>query len=810
MLFSKRKTSEKNRQRKIRLEQLEDRRMMTLPYGALVQDTAEYMLGSVVVTPVFFESTGSTDTSTEDWTPATIQQTLDKIQEATDWWEQTLASLNTVHSLSFTIDTTFANTPVPTVYEPINRKSNDYTKYVTEFLTSQGAVSTDIESEMFKFNNAQREKFGTDWSYTMIVVNSYNQGDGQFAPGGSFNRAFAFAGGLFIVVPSSRPASTFAHETGHIFWARDEYAGAGSSGTYNGRRGYYNSRNENAVDLNPNPSFVQQPSIMSTGTVLDTAWLQNISSPATLAQLGWQDSDGDRIFDVLDVPLELLGTGYIDLATGKYKFKGSAKVQALPNLNTSGYRSDITINKITDVEYRFDNGAWQSYSQPNVYETNLDLEITVPNGVSQVQIRARDSQSTVTSNVFQGSLTKAEATEGAGINGVIWIDNNKNGLRDAGEYGQPGWTVALVDGSGQTLQINKQIEPNDLDVGPVGTSPIQGAVLGAVGSSTDGRVGVLVDPDSGATANKVFTAYSTAAQTFVNSWNATGRQFQATFVADTTTVSLNAIGIGTNSYGRLEAYNSSGQLLGRYTTKALAAGQVETMTISRGTSDISYIVAFGTARTSVKLDSLKYGAATTVQTGAQGEYYFGALPAGQYQVKAIPASGYSAQNPTGGLAQASVTANTATADIDFSFISGGSAWQNPRDRFDVNDNQLVSPVDALLIINALNSGGGRLLTGSGVPTFPYIDVTGEGVLSPTDALLVINELNKNRGQGEGSGEGGSASSSSTLVVGAGCSGSEYLASPLVGGFAEGEDDASEDDLLLILAQDQAKMSAELQ
>ncbi len=155
-----------------------------MAFGALPQDTAEFMLGSVVVTPVFFESNGTIDTSTEDWTPATIQQTLDKITQATDWWVQTLASLNTVHHLSFTIDTTFANTPFQTAYEPINRRSNDYNRYVTEFLQSQGATTTDIETEMFKFNDAQRQKYNTDWSFTMIVVNSYTQGTGQFAAGG--------------------------------------------------------------------------------------------------------------------------------------------------------------------------------------------------------------------------------------------------------------------------------------------------------------------------------------------------------------------------------------------------------------------------------------------------------------------------------------------------------------------------------------------------------------------------------------------------------------------------------------------------
>ena len=52
------------------LEQLEPRMLLTsLPYGAVAQDTGEYMLGDAVATVVFFESDGSIDENLENWTP---------------------------------------------------------------------------------------------------------------------------------------------------------------------------------------------------------------------------------------------------------------------------------------------------------------------------------------------------------------------------------------------------------------------------------------------------------------------------------------------------------------------------------------------------------------------------------------------------------------------------------------------------------------------------------------------------------------------------------------------------------------------
>ena len=52
--------------RRLDFEQLEDRTMLTLPFGAAPGDTGEVMLGDVLVTLVLPESTGGV--STEDWT----------------------------------------------------------------------------------------------------------------------------------------------------------------------------------------------------------------------------------------------------------------------------------------------------------------------------------------------------------------------------------------------------------------------------------------------------------------------------------------------------------------------------------------------------------------------------------------------------------------------------------------------------------------------------------------------------------------------------------------------------------------------
>ena len=729
--------------RRLRLEQLELRQMFAgQPFGAFEEDTAEFMLGRVAVTPIFLESNGQVDPSTENWTSAHIQEVLQKIEVGLQWWVDTLATFHSVHKLEFVIDPTYAETPVATKYEPISRVSNDYSLWVQEFLTGAGYGSS-IQTGIRDFNHDQRVKLDTDWSFSIFVVPSSNDADGQFASGGSFSRAFAFAGGLFEVVPSTRPVTSFTHETGHMFWARDEYAGGGS---YFQRRGYYNTPNTNAAD-NPTQGFVQQPSIMASGGLLDTAYANHVSAPTTLAQIGWQDSDSDGIFDVLDVPLKLTGSGYFDSGTNSYKFRGQATVQTLPNLNTDGFKNDITINRIREIEYRLDGGVWQSFSQPNVYNASLDLSIPVSDNATTIEIRARDSQSTVVSNVFNGRLSRADATQVPGINGFVWVDTNKNGLRDAGEFGPAGWTVNVLGLNGDVLNLRQKIEPDNYPDGQLASNFSSIVTLSTIGSDSDGRLGVFTDT-ANSTGTKNFRGFSRAAQSYLSTWTASTRRLQINFSSPTSVVEIDAIGAAASSYGRLEAYNSSGQLLGRYTTAELSSGGFEKMRIARGTTDIAYAIASGHTIGNIGLDNLQFGAETTTVTGVRGQYVFSSLPVGNYRVEVISPTG-SPINPNNGRQNATVVANAATGDVDFGYVLNTSQWQNPTNRHDVNGDSQVSPIDALLIINELNLRGSRTLAGTNFVPPPFIDVNGDSSVSPIDVLLVINYLNVRSGGGEG-------------------------------------------------------------
>ena len=83
-------------------------------------------------------------------------------------------------------------------------------------------------------------------------------------------------------------------------------------------------------------------------------------------------------------------------------------------------------------------------------------------------------------------------------------------------------------------------------------------------------------------------------------------------------------------------------------------------------------------------------------------------------------------------------------------------WQNPVEPLDVDFDGFVAPVDALLIINRLNSPIIPLGTHNELPTIapggpqppPLVDADGDGFLAPHDVLRIINRLNGATGEGE--------------------------------------------------------------
>jgi hypothetical protein len=728
--------------RRLTFESLESRIVLSgVPLGAMQQDTGEFLLGDVTATVVLLESTGAA--SSEDWNAGSIAAVKSKVEEALTWWQDTLAAQQSVHSVQFHTDYQYADNPVSTALEPIAERSNLYTTWVNDFLDEAGANTFDgISDDMRKFNDAQRLEHDTNWGFTIFVVNDENDADGMFLEGGSFRRAFAFSGGRYLVVPAGRPASTIAHEMGHIFWARDEYSGAGS---YLQKRGYYDAQNLNAAD-NPAVGFSQQDSVMASGTLLANAYANHTSSDSSLNMIGWQDSDGDGVFDVLDVPHSFIGTGYIDQVDGEFHFSGTAEVGMLLNRNSSGFQSDITINEVDRIEYRVDQGEWVTALTPGGFSADVQFSFVVPGGAQQVEIRSSSFDVgtgllVTESNRILFDVGDRNVVADTGLAGFVWVDVDSDGVWDNDEAGLSDVAVRLLDETGEQMQMGTQADPDGFVDSVELNSRFAGMTLTAVGTQVvNAAVYSRVRNDT-STGDRVFANFNSSTSSVMTTWGTGTRTLKVTFDAPVSSFSIDAVADTNGDVGRLEAYSVTGLLLDRVTTSLLADGEVETMLLERGAADIAYVVARAHYGTELHLDNIIVGPATTVVTDALGVFRLKSLPAGEYQIQMQGHSGWEATTPS----QVSRTLSAGVAVSDVRYGLSPPAWHHLDVPEDVDVSGNVVPLDALLIINDLNNRGARQLAAptEGDAPPPYYDVSGDGWLTSLDALRVVNWLNAN-------------------------------------------------------------------
>ncbi|HOW90503.1 MAG TPA: hypothetical protein PL037_09480, partial [Elusimicrobiales bacterium] len=346
-------------------------RLGAVPYGAGDHDVSEYMMGSVTVNIIFPESSASSP-DTEDWTAFRKASVESSIRAAMDWW----AAREPEARLSFVYNVTTQNTD----YEPISCYASaapppggcSEGDWIGDIMTKMGYSGSDYFEQVYAYDNAMRLTYGTDWAFTIFVADSFMDGDGAF-PDGYF--AYTYMGGPFMVLTYdngdygiSGMSAVCAHETGHVFYALDEYAESGCATTE--RAGYFNAPNLNCQNGGTSEQCIMRGQLAP----YDTPVVCN----NTRLMLGWKDvSPANGVPDIVDLTPTTALTAYSPDPTtdNTPTYYGIAHSTAVyPNANQYGapamrfyYETpppikDISVLRIAAVEYQADAGAWQQAS----------------------------------------------------------------------------------------------------------------------------------------------------------------------------------------------------------------------------------------------------------------------------------------------------------------------------------------------------------------------------------------------------------------------------------------------------------------
>jgi len=330
---------------------------------SLKYSSSEYLLGNVSVNVILPESNGGIDTQTENWTLARETSVSNEITEGLNDLRN-LYSLTTSLKPSFTYHYYFGrtNSNAQTSYEPITRNAaptyNDCSVgeglWACEILNKLGYSSFSGYAKAREFNGDTRIADGTDWVFSIFVVDSYNDTDGKF-PDNRFG--YAWLGGPWVVMTYdndgwgiSQMNNVTRHEANHIFYAVDEYSASACTCTQ--VAGYINYTNQNCQNsCSSNVSCVMRDNVAA-------------SCYYTRGQVGWGDLDSDTIPDPIDINPQTTINAYTPDPTSNIylTYTGTATIQKLTNNNLYNYKCDMNILTIANVQYRVDGGSWQNAS----------------------------------------------------------------------------------------------------------------------------------------------------------------------------------------------------------------------------------------------------------------------------------------------------------------------------------------------------------------------------------------------------------------------------------------------------------------
>lgn len=203
--------------------------------GVLSLGYSDIMQGTIACCLHFVESDGSIDGNSFSWTESAWEHVYNQCLDGLNFWSYQANR----RGISITFNLYYYTPDLSAMqqgYEPIFHSSNNDFLWINEIMFNLGFWYGSKWDRVESFNAWLKNYADTQWAFSCFIA--YNPPNENAPDRFTDNRfAYAYFGGPYIQMLYKNANwslddtwRTFAHETGHIFWACDEYYEEGYGG----------------------------------------------------------------------------------------------------------------------------------------------------------------------------------------------------------------------------------------------------------------------------------------------------------------------------------------------------------------------------------------------------------------------------------------------------------------------------------------------------------------------------------------------------------------------------------------------------
>lgn len=190
---------------------------------------SDVMDGTIAVAVFLIESNGGIDPNTYSWSQADQTTAYAQVIDGLNWWVDQSRAFSLGRPLQFTVvfyDASNAACQVP--YEPALHEGRDSSLWIGKIMSNFGATEGDATVRVAAFDQRLKDEHHANWAYSIFIA--YNP-----PPAQTFYRdgraSWAYIGGPYVTTLFRsfgwQLSRIVSHETGHIFYACDEYSQPG-------------------------------------------------------------------------------------------------------------------------------------------------------------------------------------------------------------------------------------------------------------------------------------------------------------------------------------------------------------------------------------------------------------------------------------------------------------------------------------------------------------------------------------------------------------------------------------------------------